>query len=143
MLDLEVIQTDDVPKDAIEWLNKGYTLNTVFLSISGPNQLTGFYNGELVCAEAYKYDYLECPSYYAYYNKSKEYYLSRTLSGVPRQYRSGAKKVDFRVKTFATKNEISEFAVRQKLLSSTVITKIKGGLSSLFEGPTTTYKTTV
>lgn len=150
MIDLVVVETDDIPKDALDWHNKGYTHNTIFLSIMGPHPLTGVFTGKIY------YTIKEFTPNYWYINSkngipTREYVFF--LRNVPRKFRKSAIKINYEVVTKRYTQRVdehdvvtkfySEQALKEFIFSEKNLTLLKKEISDLFESPTTSYKGTL
>lgn len=94
MIDLEVIETDDVPKDILDWYEKDIPFNTLYLTVKGPNPITGEYFGILTYVYGEERNRWE-RSHYWYRDKKGEAESSYTKRGVPRRYRESAVRISY------------------------------------------------
>lgn len=152
MIDLVVIETDDIPKDALDWHNKGYTHNTIFLSIMGPHPLTGVFTGKLYYT--YKFSLHSCNYWYIdKRNGNPINCYSFSLYRVPRKLRKNVVKLNYKVVTKRYTQRVdehgvvtkfySEQALKEFILSEKNLTLLKEEISDLIESPTISYKGTL
>lgn len=158
MIDLEIIETNDPPKDIIEWLEKGYTANTIVLTVRGPNPITGNYSGRIIRPREFSWYHAD-PHQYAYRDDKGVVDNHRDLKRIPRKYRNTAVQIPYSLSTpefvdsyyqdpndqkslyyFKSQQDVKDF-----LLSDSRIAKIRRDIAPLYdkETPMVSYKGTV
>lgn len=154
MIDLVIVQTDELPANALDWHERNISFNTIFLTIWGPNPVTGRFTGKLMHVKPIT-SLFDVPikggSYY-YRHSNGNVLCSSSLKKVPRKYRQSAINLKYetdvrKYTTYLTDkvrgyfNSLEE--IKGFMLSDDEIADIKKQIAGLYPSPVVSYKGTL
>ena len=154
MIDLVVVETDKLPANALEWHEQEISFNTIFLTIWGPNPVTGVFTGKLMhVAPATNVWGNPVAGGIGYYRTSNGEIFSTTDSGkAPRKYRNSIINLPF-VTNILRYDYIPEGKTRtpytsldqikEHMLSEQEIKAIRKSIAGLYPSPVVSYRGTL